>query len=112
MKALAFDGSGHKECDTKAVMSKANGLARAQGYQVDTPDGRLGSVAAVLPRAGGKPGYLLVSTGLMACQLTSISFAAVADVDPLRRGVALRQPPVTVPDARQHGERDPIRVRA
>jgi hypothetical protein len=76
-------------------MSKVDALARAQGYQVETHDGRIGSVAAVLPRAGGKqPGYLLVNTGLLACRLTSIPFAAVEDVNPSRRRVVLQRPVV------------------
>ena len=36
-------------------MSKVGDLARAQAYRVDTHDGRIGSIAAVLPRAGGEP---------------------------------------------------------
>ena len=93
-------------------MSTAHDLARAQGYQVDTHDGRVGSVAAVLPRAGGAPGYLLVNTGLMACRLTSVPFAEVHDVDPCRRRVVLRQPPVRVEAAGHHGDRDAIRLGA
>jgi hypothetical protein len=91
-------------------MSKVGDLARAQAYRVDTHDGRIGSVAAVLPRAGGEPGYLLVHTGLMSCQLTSVPFAAVEDIDPERRRVLLRESPV-VEEAGHHGSRDPIVVR-
>ena len=90
-------------------MSKADDLARAQGYQVDTHDGRIGSVAAVLPRAGGnQPGYLLVNTGLLACQLTSIPFAAVEDVDPSRRRVVLRKPAVPAQEAGRDDDRHAI----
>lgn len=91
-------------------MSKVGNLARAQAYRVDTHDGRIGSVAAVLPRAGGEPGYLLVHTGLMSCRLASVPFAAVEDVDPERRRVLLRESSV-VEEAGQHGSRDPIVVR-
>jgi hypothetical protein len=91
-------------------VSKVGDLARAQAYRVDTHDGRVGSVAAVLPRAGGEPGYLLVHTGLMSCQLTSVPFAAVEDVDPERRRVVLRESSV-VEEAGHHGSRDSIVVR-
>ena len=91
-------------------MSKVGDLACAQAYRVDTHDGRIGSVAAVLLRAGGEPGYLLVHTGLMSCQLTSVPFAAVEDVDPERRRVVLRESPL-VDEAGHHGSRDPIAIR-
>jgi hypothetical protein len=71
-------------------MRNVEDLARAQAYQVDTHDGRVGSVAAVLPRVGGKPGFLLVHSGLMSCSLTTIPFSEVEDVDPGRRRVLLR----------------------
>jgi hypothetical protein len=91
-------------------MSQVGDLPRAQAYRVDTHDGRIGSVAAVLPRAGGEPGYLLVHTGLMSCQLTSVPFAAVEDVDPERRRVLLQESPA-VEEAGHHGSCDPIVVR-
>lgn len=94
-------------------MSKVDHLARAQGYQVDTHDGRIGSVAAVLPRAGGnQPGYLLVHTGLLTCQLTSIPFAAVEDVNPSRRRVVLRQSAVPATEAGPDDDRHAITLGA
>jgi hypothetical protein len=93
-------------------MSKVEDLAHAQAYRVDTHEGRLGSVAAVLPRAGGKPGFLLVHSGLMSCRLTTIPFAEVEDVDPERRRVLLRHRPETMREAAPHGARDRIVARA
>jgi hypothetical protein len=82
-------------------MSKVDDLGRARGYRVDTHDGRIGSVAAVMPRAGGRPGYLLVNTGLLACHLTSIPFSAVANVDPRRRRLVLEEHS----EMERHGDR-------
>ena len=93
-------------------MSKFDDLALAQGYQVDTHDGRFGSVAAVLPRVGGEPGYLLVHTGLIACRLTLIPFGSVEDVSPSRRSLVLRPSPVTVGEIGNDGGRDAIRLGA
>lgn len=93
-------------------MSKLDDLARAQAYRVDTHDGRLGSVAAVLPRAGGKPGFLLVHSGLLSCRLTTIPFSEVEEVDPAERRVLLREAPLTMREAAPHGARDRIVARA
>jgi hypothetical protein len=46
----------------------------------------------------------------MSCQLASVPFAAVEDVDPERRRVVLRESSV-VEEAGHHGSRDPIVVR-
>jgi len=93
-------------------MSKADDLARAEGYQVETHDGRIGSVAAVLPCAGGAPGFLLVHTGLMACRLALIPFSSVESVSSSRRSVGLRQWPVLLGETGNHGDRDAIRLGA
>jgi hypothetical protein len=78
-----------------ARVSKASDLARSRGYRVDTHDGRIGSVLAVLPRAGcGLPGMLLVQTGLLSCRVTAVSFEEVESVDETRRLVQLAAPPV------------------
>jgi hypothetical protein len=72
-------------------MTSRDDLSNATGYQVETRDGRIGSVAAVLPRVGGNaPGALLVHTGLLACRLTAIPFDEVEDVDADARRVVLR----------------------
>jgi hypothetical protein len=66
------------------------GLAEATAYRVDTRDGRIGSVAAVLPSAGPHgSGVLLVHTGLLLCRLEGVAFEEVAEVDPVARRVVL-----------------------
>jgi len=93
-------------------MSRVDDLSRAQAYRVETHDGRIGSVAAVLPRAGGQPGFLLVHTGLMSCRLTTVPFGAVEEVDPELRRVVLRETPATLKEAGSHGTRAHARTRA
>jgi hypothetical protein len=85
-------------------------LGRAQAYQVDGPDGRIGSVAAVLTRAGD--GFLLVHSGLISCRLTAVPFSEVATVDPDRRRVLLHELPATMLGATPHGARERIVARA
>ena len=69
------------------------GLEECVGYGVDSPDGRIGSVAAVLPpRPGQTDGVVLVKTGLLMCSLAAISSAAVESVDTRRRRIAVRGP--------------------
>jgi hypothetical protein len=73
-------------------VSMADDLARATGYRVDTADGRIGSVAAVLPRPGREaPGALLVHTGLLSCRLTAVPFDEVEGVDVDAQRVVLRE---------------------
>lgn len=93
-------------------MTKSEQLGRAQTYQVETHDGRIGSVAAVLPRAGGRPGFLLVHSGLMSCRLATIPFSEVEEVDPEQRRVLLRDVPGTMREAAPSGARDRIVSRA
>lgn len=72
----------------------SDALRDAQTYRVDTHDGRVGSVAAVLP--GARPdaaGFLLMQSGLMRCRLVAIPFDDVEEVDPTRRRVLLRDAP-------------------
>jgi len=71
-------------------VSAVDGLAEAIAYRVDTPDGRIGSVAAVLPGVGPHAaGVLLVQTGLLHCRLEGVAFDDVAEVDPEARRVVL-----------------------
>ncbi len=94
-------------------MSKVADLARAQAYRVDTHDGRIGSVAAVLPHAGRDgAGVLLVRTGLLSCRLVALAFDAVEDVDPERRRVLLGDVPETMPEGVPLGARGRIVARA
>jgi hypothetical protein len=72
-------------------MTSRDDLSNVTGYQVETRDGKLGRVAAVLPRVGGNAsGALLVHTGRLACRLTAIPFDEVEDVDVDARRVVLR----------------------
>jgi hypothetical protein len=87
-------------------MSKTEDLGRAHGYRVDTHDGRIGGVAAVLPRAGrGRTGVLLVRSGLLSCKLVAVAFDSVEHVDQDARRVLLRELPDTM------RERSPSRAR-
>jgi hypothetical protein len=93
-------------------VSTFDDLERAQTYRVDTHDGRIGSVAAVLPRADGRPGYLLVHSGLMRCALSTVPFSEVEEVDAERRRVLLRDAPRTMRGAAPNGDRNRIVARA
>lgn len=71
-------------------MTQHDDLSAASGYRVETRDGRIGSVAAVLPRAGQEaPGVLLVHTGRLSCSLTAVPFDEVASVDVAARRIVL-----------------------
>ncbi len=75
-------------------MTDENRLMQCAGYRVDTHDGRIGSIAAVLPRAGRRErSVLLVHSGLLTCTLTEILFDDVETVDADRRCVVLRESP-------------------
>lgn len=94
-------------------MNKNAELARARGYRVDTHDGRIGGVAAVLPRAGrAGTGMLLVQTGLLSCRLVSVPFDAVECVDPEARRILLWAEPETMREGAPSGVRDRIVTRA
>ena len=93
-------------------MTTSEQLGRAQTYQVETHDGRIGSAAAILPRAGGRPGFLLVHSGLMSCRLATVPFSEVEEVDPEQRRVLLRDVPGTMREAAPSGARDRIVARA
>jgi hypothetical protein len=71
--------------------SASRDLVGARAYRVDTRDGRIGTVAAVLPRAARSgSGVLLVQSGLLTGRLVAIPFDDVEEVDPARRRVVLR----------------------
>jgi len=89
-------------------MSRCDKLQRAQGYRVETRNDALGSVAAVLPRVGGEPGYLLVHASGERCRLTTIPFAEVEQVDSDARRVVLRGLAETMREAAPHGAGDQI----
>ena len=64
-------------------------LRSATGYCVETREGTLGSVAAVLPSIGDVPGVLLVHTDPRACTLTAVRFDNVDTVDTGARRIVL-----------------------
>jgi hypothetical protein len=94
-------------------MTKDQDLARCKGYRVETHDGRIGNIAAILPRAGRqKRGVLLVQSGLLSCRLSAIPFDEVETVDPDERRVLLREMPQTIQKGTPSGARDRIVRRA
>ena len=62
-------------------MRAANDLATCVGYRVDSPDGRVGSVAAVLPPGEDRLGTFLVHTGLLQCTLSAVSVQLIERID-------------------------------
>jgi len=94
-------------------MSKTADLTGSVGYQVHTRDGRIGSVAAVLPRAPGRSSaVLLVHSGLMCCSLTGVPVDDVETVDVSERRVVLRDLQTTMRRAAPSGARGRILDRA
>jgi hypothetical protein len=71
-------------------MSRAAELAGCAEYDVETHDGRIGSVAAVLPRAAGG-GALLVRTSPLTCNLFLVGFDEVEAVEAENRRLLLRR---------------------
>ena len=73
-------------------MNDASELADVQAYRVETHDGRDGSVAAVLPRAGRNgSGVLLVQQSPLSCRLVAVPFDAVESVDREEQRLLLRE---------------------
>jgi hypothetical protein len=94
-------------------MTKDQDLARCKGYRVETHDGGIGGVAAVLSRAGPqKRGVLLVHTGLLSCGLNAIPFDEVETIDPGERRVLLRGLSRTMREGAPSRARDRIVSRA
>jgi hypothetical protein len=89
-------------------------LTRCKGYRDDTHDGRIGSVAAVLPRTGLREyGVLIVRSGLLSCTLFAVAFGQVERVDVERRRILLRKElPQTMREAARPRARDRIASRA
>jgi len=88
-------------------------LTRCKGYRVETHDGRIGSVAAVLPRAGRpERGVLVVHSGLLSCRLTAVPFDEVETVDVDRGRIVLRETPGTMREGAPAGARDRIVIHA
>lgn len=71
---------------------KKDELSTATGYRAETRDGRNGSVAAVLPRAGRNgSGVLLVRQSPLSCRLVAVPFDAVESVDHEEQRLLLRE---------------------
>lgn len=72
-------------------MSDAPDLTECTGYSLEGRDGRIGSVAAILPRAGrDQPGLLIVHSGTPSCRLSAVSLDHVDTVDVEQRRIVLR----------------------
>jgi hypothetical protein len=66
-------------------------LSDCAGYRVELRDGRIGSVAAVLPRPGrDERGLLIVRSDPLSCRLSAVPFHEVETVDLKRRRIVLR----------------------
>lgn len=90
-------------------MNRSEQLARCKGYRVETRDGRIGSVAAVLPRAGrNRRGILLVHSGELYCRLSAVPFADVDTIDVDEQRVVLRRTRRTMREGARSGARDRI----
>jgi hypothetical protein len=90
-------------------MKRNEQLARSGGYRVHTHDGRIGSVAAVLPRAGpGRNGVLLVSFGETYCTMSAVPFRDVEAVYVGERRVLLRRTREAMREAAPSGARDKV----
>jgi hypothetical protein len=64
------------------------------GYQVETHQGRLGDVAAIVPsRSHEETGVVIVHSG-PSCALSVVSMADVESVDVAGRRLAIRNKPV------------------
>ncbi len=93
-------------------MNVSDDLATCVGYRVDSPDGRVGSVAAVLPSGEGRRGALLVHTGLLSCALSAVPLEQVERIDAARRRVVLRHPSRAMPEGAFRDARDRVVARS
>jgi hypothetical protein len=93
-------------------MTTWSDLTGCTGYRVETAEGRIGNVAAVLPRTErAKPGVLILQSGLVGCGLMVVSFEQIEAVDHERRRLLLREVP-TSQEASPTGARDRLLTRA
>jgi len=73
------------------VIAEEKDLAATTGFRVDSREGRIGTVVAVLPSARAEADSLLiVRSGLFDRRLSSISFGDVATLLPRERRIVLR----------------------
>jgi hypothetical protein len=65
-------------------------LAGSNGYRVDGPDGRVGTVDSIVTGAwSGLPDAIEVRVGLFQPALLLVGAADIAEIDPVRRRVVL-----------------------
>jgi len=93
-------------------MRAANDLTTCVGYRVDSPDGRVGSVAAVLPSGETPGGALLVHTGLLECTLSALPFELVERIDADRRRVLVRGTSLGAREGTRRSAGDPVAARS
>jgi hypothetical protein len=65
-------------------------LGHCEGFRVDSPEGRLGIVEAVLTDEDDEPTALVVREGLFALRTVYVPIADVAEVQPRGERVVLR----------------------
>lgn len=65
-------------------------LSDCTGYRVVRGDGRVGTVAALLPLAYGQAGGLLIVRDSLDSRLAAVSIEEVEDVDVQQRRLVLR----------------------
>jgi hypothetical protein len=69
-------------------------LCRSEGFRVDSPEGRLGLVEAVMFRVRpDEPDALIVRAGVLGRRLVIVPIEDVADVLPRRERVVLKRVP-------------------
>lgn len=97
-EAVARGGSGfetgRREPGGKAEMAswEEDWLGQSEGFRVDSPDGRIGFVEAVLAGSGG-PETLVVRAGLFGRGLLLVSTENVVEVVPRRKRIVLSGSP-------------------
>lgn len=64
-------------------------LNRCEGYRVDGPDGRIGTVVHVHHASAAGDGRLMLTTGLFCRRLVGVPFADVAEVRPWEERVVV-----------------------
>jgi hypothetical protein len=63
---------------------------RCEGFRLDGPSGRLGTVQRVLfDLASGEPAWLQIRTGLFARRSEAIPIEDIESIDPLRRRITV-----------------------
>jgi hypothetical protein len=74
---------------TDAASVPGDWLERCEGFRVDGPDGRLGTVSGIGRNASGDAAWLEVRAGLFFRRTTMIGFSDVELVEPAARRLIL-----------------------